>query len=31
LVSWKFFEGFWFFLEDFLKIKFLHGEIFEFP
>jgi hypothetical protein len=24
-------EGFWFFLEDFLKIIFLHGEIFEFP
>ncbi len=24
-------EGFWFLLEDFLKIKFLLGEIFEFP
>ncbi len=24
-------EGFWFFLEDFLKIILLHGEIFEFP
>jgi len=24
-------EGFWFPLEDFLKIIFLHGEIFEFP
>jgi hypothetical protein len=23
-------EGFWFLLEDFLKIIFLHGEIFEF-
>jgi hypothetical protein len=26
----KYFEGFWFLLEDFLKIIFLHGEIFEF-
>ncbi len=26
---WK--EGFWFLLEDFLKIIFLDGEIFEFP
>jgi hypothetical protein len=25
-----FVEGFWFLLEDFLKIIFLHGEIFEF-
>ncbi len=24
-------EGFWFLLEDFLKIIFLHDEIFEFP
>jgi hypothetical protein len=24
-------EGFWFLLEDFLKIMFLHGEIFELP
>jgi hypothetical protein len=24
-------EGFWFILEDVLKIIFLHGEIFEFP
>jgi hypothetical protein len=24
-------EGFWFLLEDFLKIIFLHGEMFEFP
>ncbi len=24
-------EGFWFLLEDFLKIIFLPGEIFEFP
>jgi hypothetical protein len=24
-------EGFWFLLEDFLYIIFLHGEIFEFP
>jgi len=24
-------EGFWFLLEDFLKIIILHGEIFEFP
>jgi hypothetical protein len=24
-------EGFWFLLEEFLKIRFLHGEIFEFP
>jgi hypothetical protein len=24
-------EGFWFLLEDFLEIIFLHGEIFEFP
>jgi hypothetical protein len=23
-------EGFWFFLEDFFKIIFLHGEMFEF-
>jgi hypothetical protein len=24
-------EGFWFLSEDFLKVIFLHGEIFEFP
>jgi hypothetical protein len=24
-------EGFWFLAEDFLKIIFLHGEIFELP
>jgi hypothetical protein len=24
-------EGFWFVLEEFLKIIFFHGEIFEFP
>jgi hypothetical protein len=24
-------EGIWFLLQDFLKITFLHGEIFEFP
>ncbi len=24
-------KDFWFLLEDFLKIIFLHGEIFEFP
>ncbi len=24
-------EGIWFLLEDFVKIIFLHGEIFEFP
>jgi hypothetical protein len=24
-------EGFWFLLEDFLKIMYLHGEIYEFP
>jgi hypothetical protein len=28
---YNYLEGFWFLLEDFLKIIFLHGEIFEFP
>jgi hypothetical protein len=27
----EYLEGFWFLLEEFLKIIFLHGEIFEFP
>jgi hypothetical protein len=27
----EYLEGFWFLLEDFLKIMFLHDEIFEFP
>jgi len=34
MICWlvlKYLEGFWFLLEDFLKIIFLHGEIFEFP
>ncbi len=31
VIELYFLEGFWFFLEDFLKIIFLHGEIFEFP
>jgi hypothetical protein len=30
-MSYRVIEGFWFLLEDFLKIIFLHGEIFEFP
>jgi hypothetical protein len=31
VVVLQYLEGFQFLLEDFLKIIFLHGEIFEFP
>jgi len=31
LWSYGYFEGLWFLLEDFLKIIFLLGKIFEFP
>jgi hypothetical protein len=31
LVIELYLEGFWFLLEDFLKIIFLHADIFEFP
>jgi hypothetical protein len=30
IIASSYLEGFWFLLEDFLKIIFLHGEIFEF-
>jgi len=29
-MCWNYLEGYWFLLEDFLKIIFLHGEIFEY-
>jgi hypothetical protein len=31
VLSTAYLEGFWFLLEDFFEIMFLHGEIFEFP
>jgi hypothetical protein len=31
VIELQYLERFWFLLEDFLKIIFLHGEIFEFP
>jgi hypothetical protein len=31
VIELQYLEGFWFLLEDFLKIIFLHGEIFELP
>jgi hypothetical protein len=31
VIELQYLEGFWFVLEDFLEIIFLHGEAFEFP
>ncbi len=31
IIELKYLEGFWFLLQDFLKVIFVHGEIFEFP
>jgi hypothetical protein len=31
VIELRYLEGFWFLLADFLKIIFLHCEIFEFP
>jgi hypothetical protein len=31
VIGLQYLEGFWCLLEDFLKIIFMHGEIFEFP